>query len=239
MWQVKERSARRSSTNSPEPSLKLLHPLQALTDQDMADLRNLAWSKQFPHFLPWYLKSIDLTRIANLICLPDVLKAWQSPKTGDVLALLSPQFLDPTVRQYAVSRMKSWSNQKIQLYMLQLMQALQSEPEIDSPLCLFLLKQAFREPKYLGLRFFWALRSVAHLPWMKKRIYGLTYLFCAFSQPHDRDRYMDSLAFTGSQINLWKEFHPENGLPPTESLSELIAQKVFNFQNFGSRICRE
>jgi phosphatidylinositol-4,5-bisphosphate 3-kinase len=97
---------------------------------------------------------------------------------------------------------------------------------VDSPLSLFLLQRAFEEPKYLGLKLFWALRSLSHLPWMRQRVLELTYLFCAFSQPHDRRRYLESLKFTRAQIDLWYEFHPPSGPPPTETLEEVIAQRV-------------
>nr|XP_006823983.1 PREDICTED: phosphatidylinositol 3-kinase catalytic subunit type 3-like [Saccoglossus kowalevskii] len=57
----------------------------------------------------------------------DLLSKWQPIDFVDALELLSPQFTNPTVRQYAVARLQQAEDEKLQLYLLQLVQALKYE----------------------------------------------------------------------------------------------------------------
>ena len=57
----------------------------------------------------------------------DLLFKWELMDIEDALELLSPQFTHPTVRKYAVSRLKNAPNEDLILYLLQLVQALKYE----------------------------------------------------------------------------------------------------------------
>ena len=57
----------------------------------------------------------------------DLLFKWEPMDIEDALELLSPQFQNPLVRTYAVSRLKEAPNEDLQLYLLQLVQALKYE----------------------------------------------------------------------------------------------------------------
>jgi hypothetical protein len=233
MWHVEDKSVelkRRSSTVIHKIEMAPIvfsSPLHELTDEEKRVLREVPVCTPFPALLPWYLRTLDLTRVNDVVALPHILRQWKPPKVENVLAILNPKFLEPEIRKFAIAQMLDWSDSSIQLYLLQLMKAMQYEQEIDSPLCLFLLRRAFEEPKYLGLKFFWALRSIAHLPWMRSRVFALSYLFCAFSQPHDRARYLESLRITRAQIELWSAFHPAPGVAlPAVSIADAIRSRV-------------
>ena len=51
----------------------------------------------------------------------------------DALELLGPSFKHPGVRKYAVSRMRSSPDNDLQLYLLQLVQALKYEKHVPRP----------------------------------------------------------------------------------------------------------
>ncbi|XP_038078977.1 phosphatidylinositol 3-kinase catalytic subunit type 3-like [Patiria miniata] len=57
----------------------------------------------------------------------ELLRKWNPIDVADALELLSPQFKNPTVRKYAVSRLKQADDEELLLYLLQLVQALKYE----------------------------------------------------------------------------------------------------------------
>jgi phosphatidylinositol-4,5-bisphosphate 3-kinase len=156
-----------------------------------------------PALLPWYFRLIDLGRINDVFWLPKQLRgSAQKCSPGTLFAILGGEFLEPAIRDYAIGQLRKWSDADISLYLLQLIQSIQYEHDVDSPLTLFLLERAFREPKSLGLHFFWSLRSLSAMPWVEERIYRLLCCFLAFSQPVDRAIYMEAYRFTQNQIGI-------------------------------------
>lgn len=57
----------------------------------------------------------------------ELMRKWQPIDVADALELLSPQFKNPDVRRYAVSRLKQANDEELMLYLLQLVQALKYE----------------------------------------------------------------------------------------------------------------
>jgi phosphatidylinositol-4,5-bisphosphate 3-kinase len=178
---------------------------------------------EYRSLLPWYLKTIKLSSMNQVFSLPSILRCWwPHPTPTEIISILTPDLVDPGVRKFAIEHMEKWSNNDLQHYLLQILQTLQYEPEIDSPLTLFLLKRAFTEPKYIGLRVLWGLRSLASLPWMKSRIFNLSYAFLMYSEPADRVRYVASLQFTQDQIKFCREYAPmENPGPLLTQLAKI------------------
>lgn len=93
----------------------------------------------------------------------ELLPQWTEIDVDDALELLGPQFEHPAVRAYAVNRLKKADDEELQLYLLQLVQALKFEniPEItgvtsDSSLAGFLISRA-SENSILGSYFYWYL----------------------------------------------------------------------------------
>ncbi|KAJ4298279.1 Phosphatidylinositol (PI) 3-kinase [Kalmusia sp. IMI 367209] len=74
-----------------------------------------------------------------------MLEKWAKIDVDDALELLGPQFDDPIVRSYAVERLKKADDEELQLYLLQLVQALKYEAVgdgDDSSLARFLVTRA-------------------------------------------------------------------------------------------------
>lgn len=94
----------------------------------------------------------------------ELLPTWTEIDVDDALELLGPQFEHPAVRAYAVNRLKKADDEELQLYLLQLVQALKFEkiPETtgdatkDSSLASFLVTRA-SENTILGNFFHWYL----------------------------------------------------------------------------------
>ncbi|KAF2875219.1 kinase-like domain-containing protein [Massariosphaeria phaeospora] len=74
-----------------------------------------------------------------------LLEKWAEIDVDDALELLGPQFDHPVVRSYAVERLKKADDEELQLYLLQLVQALKYEAPgegDDSSLARFLITRA-------------------------------------------------------------------------------------------------
>ena len=84
---------------------------------------------------------------------------WQCFSATDALTLLGPSFADPAVRSFAVTRLDSWTDDEMRLYMLQLTNSLRHEPYHDSALSRLLVRRALRNPDIIGHVLYWNLRS--------------------------------------------------------------------------------
>ncbi|PIK59455.1 phosphatidylinositol 3-kinase catalytic subunit type 3, partial [Apostichopus japonicus] len=74
-----------------------------------------------------FLKSVKWDMVHEEIQALDLMRKWQPIDVADALELLSPQFKNPEVRRYAVSRLKQADDEELMLYLLQLVQALKYE----------------------------------------------------------------------------------------------------------------
>ncbi|XP_065221204.1 phosphatidylinositol 3-kinase catalytic subunit type 3-like isoform X2 [Planococcus citri] len=103
-------------------------PTKQLTTEE----QDLIWKFRF------YLKGSKKASIKFLECvnwkLPaevrqalDMLAIWEPMDVEDALRLLSPSFQHPSMRKYAVTRLKQASDEDLHLYLLQLVQALRYE----------------------------------------------------------------------------------------------------------------
>jgi phosphatidylinositol-4,5-bisphosphate 3-kinase len=188
-------------------NISAMNPLDDLAPDDVVFLRSQP-SKftKFPELLPWVLRSLDLCA-HNIVCrLPDYLDAWVHPLEGSLLAILGGEFVDLHIREFVVRVLETWGDEDINLYLLQLLHALQYSCDDDCPLGLFLLKRALSEPEILGMRFFWGLRSLSGLPWMRQRVLNLTVGFLSYAPEAVRKRCLDGYRFTLSQIKVCTEF---------------------------------
>ncbi|KAF1934842.1 phosphatidylinositol 3-kinase [Clathrospora elynae] len=71
-----------------------------------------------------------------------LLDKWAEIDVDDALELLGPHFDHPVVRSYAVERLKKADDEELQLYLLQLVQALKYDSGDDSSLARFLVTRA-------------------------------------------------------------------------------------------------
>lgn len=103
-------------------------PTKVLT----AEEQDLIWKFRFylmnqKKALTKFLKCVKWDSQSEAKQAIDLLFKWELMDIEDALELLSPQFSHPTVRKYAVSRLKDAPNEDLILYLLQLVQALKYE----------------------------------------------------------------------------------------------------------------
>ena len=102
----------------------------------------------------------------------DLLSAWVSIDVEDALELLSPDFIDPTVRSFGVSQLRRADDDELQLYLLQLVQALKFErleQRQESSLVQFLIERGIANPT-LGNSLYWYLMVET-----EDKVYGKTF----------------------------------------------------------------
>ena len=104
------------------------------------DEKSLIW--QFRYYLtqekkalPKFLQSVDWSSKQEAGEALELMYKWQPLDPAEALELLTPVFMEPKVRKYAISRLQCTDNEELLLYLLQLVQALRYE-----------------EPDFLGTR---------------------------------------------------------------------------------------
>jgi len=147
-------------------------PLYKLEDDDRKFLNEFKWyAKDQPTALPKCLAAVDWKTNDDAHLVVDMLRLWKPLSPEDALVLLDCGFADATTRSHAVRLMKTLTNEKLLMYLLQLVQVLKYELYLDCDLARFLLERAV-ENRRVGHFFFWYLRSEMHRPEAKIR-YGL------------------------------------------------------------------
>jgi phosphatidylinositol 3-kinase len=102
----------------------------------------------------------------------DLLSVWVSIDVEDALELLSPDFTDPTVRTFGVSQLRRADDEELQLYLLQLVQAIKFErleQRQESSLVQFLIERGIANPM-LGNSLYWYLMVET-----EDKVYGKTF----------------------------------------------------------------
>ena len=74
-----------------------------------------------------FVKCVDWNTKTEANQALDLLHRWNPIDVEDALELLGPSFKHPGVRRYAIGRMRSSPDKDLQLYLLQLVQALKYE----------------------------------------------------------------------------------------------------------------
>lgn len=148
-------------------------PLAQLDEQD----KELIWrarnvcQQEFPQSLPKMLQSICWNNRSEVAQVYFLLQKWRPLSPEAALELLDHQYADIQVRDRAVEWLECLGDNKLTMYLLQLVQALKYEPYLDCALGQFLLRRALQN-KVIGHFLFWHLRSEMHLPQVWVR-YGL------------------------------------------------------------------
>lgn len=136
-------------------------PVHELSDDD----KNLLWKFRYyltrhKQALTKFLKSITWEDPVEAKQAVEMLPRWAEIDIDDALELLGPNFPNPVVRAYAVDRLRKASDHELELYLLQLVQALRFEKSSSgsngkkSSLAKFLIGRAARN-SLLGNYFFW------------------------------------------------------------------------------------
>ncbi|XP_037085817.1 phosphatidylinositol 4,5-bisphosphate 3-kinase catalytic subunit beta isoform-like [Pollicipes pollicipes] len=156
-----------------------------LTDHD----KKVLWSLRHqchvshPNALPKLLQCVDWSSHLEVAEMTLLLESWQPLAPDKSLALLDVNIADPTVRQFAVRCLEMASDEELQLYLLQLVQALNHENYLFSKLAEFLLTRAVRS-RAIGHWLFWHLRAEMDVPAVRVRNALLLEAYCRAAPRH-------------------------------------------------------
>ncbi|KAI8922597.1 kinase-like domain-containing protein [Entophlyctis helioformis] len=246
----KHRKLARSHRNGPldrelKPNAKLRDELNKIlryppTKALTAEEKDLLWKFRFfltrdKKALTKFLKCVIWTDATEAKQASELLSVWVDIDVEDALELLGPTFEDGSVRAYAVMQLNKADDEELQLYLLQLVQALKFErldektSILESPLVDFLIDRAIKNP-ILGNYLHWYLMVEC-----EDKIIGKTYAKIAFQfmsamveMPdgvHRRDtlrrqgELVASIARISKELRLSKETRPKK----IERLRSLIA----------------
>jgi phosphatidylinositol 3-kinase len=148
-------------------------PFDELNNYD----KEVLWSNryaltQIPYIFPKLLSCIDHKNPYHLKELEKILKLTKNLKPHEALELLTGNYLNESIRNFAVSCLQQLSYFEVKDYIIQLVQALKYEIYHDSPLARYLIKLAIKYPLTIGHYLFWNLRSEMHSPNVQQR-FGL------------------------------------------------------------------
>ncbi|KAJ3163607.1 Phosphatidylinositol (PI) 3-kinase [Geranomyces michiganensis] len=173
----KHRKLARSHRNGPldrdlKPNAKIRDELNKLlkyspTQNLSTEEKDLLWKFRFyltrdKKALTKFLKCVVWTDPVEVKQAVDLLQVWVNIDVEDALELLGSTFENSSVRAYAVLQLQKADDEDLQLFLLQLVQALKFEGISDknslqsSPLAEFLIKRAIKNP-LLGNYFYWYL----------------------------------------------------------------------------------
>ncbi|KAJ3348201.1 Phosphatidylinositol (PI) 3-kinase [Kappamyces sp. JEL0680] len=148
-------------------------PTKPLTDQE----KDLLWKFRFyltrdKKALTKFLKCVIWSDPVESKQAIELLSLWVAIDVEDGLELLGPEFTDHAVRSFAVNQLKRAEDEELQLYLLQLVQALKFEKfdqRQDSSLVHFLIERGISNP-ILGNLLYWYLMVET-----EDKVYGKTF----------------------------------------------------------------
>lgn len=138
-------------------------PLFEISEQE----KELLWKRRDyclhqPNSLPKLLSAIKWNDRENVSQLYMLLKQWPTVTPEVALQLLDCSFTDLKIRQFAVHCLEiGLTDDKLQQYLLQFVQALKFEPYLDNPVARFLVKRALMNQR-ICQTLFWHLKSELH-----------------------------------------------------------------------------
>jgi len=140
------------------------NPLHQLTFEEKELVwrcREVLWHD--PDALSVFLRSVNWSNRAQIVEAHRYLKIWAAPRTpSDALEFLDYKYADSEVRRKAVLWLEDMHDGELQMYLLQLVQALKYENNHDSPLSRFLVRRGLGNPYQIGHYLFWHLKAEFH-----------------------------------------------------------------------------
>ncbi|GMM50764.1 phosphatidylinositol 3-kinase [Starmerella bacillaris] len=125
--------------------------------------KTLLWTYRYhltkwKHALTKFVKAVSWDDESESKQALEVLHKWVDIDVADALELLGPEVTNARVRAYAIDRLRKASDDDLELYLLQLVEALKFEPYNDNPaksyLARFLENRAILN-SHLGNYFYW------------------------------------------------------------------------------------
>lgn len=153
--------------------------------------RNDIWERRYdcmqfiPDALPCLLYCVewnDRDQVAEVI---NILEEWPTEKMSveRTLELLDYAYPDMFVRRYAVKCLDKIKDEDLQLYLLQLVQAIKHESYLSCDLVEFLLQRALKNQR-IGHFLFWHLRSEIQVPSVEVRFSLILEAYLRSSKEH-------------------------------------------------------
>ncbi|ORY81577.1 kinase-like domain-containing protein [Protomyces lactucae-debilis] len=135
----------------------LLNPTSSELSNEEKDLlwKFRYYLTRLPGALPKFLRSVVWADQVETVQAVALLSRWSTITVDSALEILGPAFTNAQVREFAVSRLEKAEDGEINLYLLQLVQALRYEPEA-SPLSAFLVRRG-QNNSSLGAQLYWYL----------------------------------------------------------------------------------
>lgn len=139
--------------------------------------KDILWKNRYvlagdPKYLPKLLSCIDKKEVSQLREIKKLIRLTKKSTPIQAMELLSGNYLDESIREYAVNSLQQVSYMEINEYLSQLVQCLKYESYHDSPLASYLLKLAIKHPLKIGHQLFWNLKSEMHNENIRQR-FGL------------------------------------------------------------------
>ncbi|KRT83788.1 hypothetical protein AMK59_4719, partial [Oryctes borbonicus] len=176
--------------NKPDCAKLILEndSLYEVHDQDRTKLWKSRYHflKHQPDVLPKLLHCVDWERKDAVSEAVAILQEWPLLPTEKALELLDYAYANQEVRGFAVMCLRDVSDEYLQLYLLQLVQAIKHELFLDCDLVKFLLKRALQNRK-IGHYLFWHLRSEMQVPSVSVRFGLILEAYCRGSWSHISD----------------------------------------------------
>ena len=134
-------------------------PSRELSEQD----KRMLWKFRnslvdLPKALTKFLRSVKQDDEDSVVKAVDLMKKWADIQVADALELLSVHFVDSRIREFAIEVLQRANYEDLELYLMQLVQALRFETQQEkSALAKFLLDKALKCDQFRLLNFlYWS-----------------------------------------------------------------------------------
>ncbi|KAF2077284.1 hypothetical protein CYY_001409 [Polysphondylium violaceum] len=227
----------------PSLSEKEMLKFEAIINQDPLyslgkEEKQLIWKSRYycqtiPISLPKLLQSVDWSDYKQVGEMFQLLKNWPILPAVDSLELLDPKFADSVeIREYVVKCLDQLSDYELEIYMLQLVQAIKHDIFHGSVLSLFLLGRVFQNILTLGNPFFWHLRSDIENREVDERFRLLLAAFLRYSPETFREQLKDQITTLRILENLSKKVKDI----PFDKRKSYVEQKLLEEENFPKTV---
>jgi phosphatidylinositol-4,5-bisphosphate 3-kinase catalytic subunit alpha/beta/delta len=182
--------------SSPDEDKSIISILQPYMHNDrINDIseqeRKEIWERRFdcmrdqPDALPCLLYCVEWNNRDDVAEVTRILSKWPQNKMSveRTLELLDYAYADQAVRRFAVECLKKIKDEDLQLYLLQLVQAIKHESYLYCDLVEFLLQRALNNQR-IGHFLFWHLRSEIQVPSVQVRFSLILEAYLRSSKEH-------------------------------------------------------
>lgn len=157
----------------------------SIQEKDEIWERRFECMRSLPGFLPSFLCCVEWNNRDKVAEVTRILSKWPKDKISveRTLELLDYAYADPNVRRFAVKCLEQIKDEDLQLYLLQLVQAIKHESYLYCDLVKFLLLRALSNQR-IGHFLFWHLRSEIQMPSVQVRFSLILEAYLRSSREH-------------------------------------------------------